>query len=241
MNARRAALLAAAVVALMPVGVAAAAGPYPPPSSGSASVNPSRIKPGQCTNFSGDGFAPDTALSIADNDVPKTTTTSDKNGKFKIRMCYSTDASKGEHELSATGTGSQGDPLRVSAILTITGGEQSNPSTNGSQDVSAPGSSSTGSSSAAGGSTSAGAPGTANPGTTVTTLDASEAVPGSLPRTASGALAGGTSALPFLDLDGLAALGFMTALTALTVGLCMLLLVMERRRRQQREASLALA
>jgi len=115
-------LLAAPAVALTP---ATAAGPYPPPSSGSASVNPSRIKAGQCTTFSGDGFAPGASVVVRDDGVPAGSATAGRNGAFRLRLCYGTDARTGQHVISGTGRTPEGPAQTVSAVLTITGVEQS--------------------------------------------------------------------------------------------------------------------
>jgi hypothetical protein len=126
-------LMAAAVagLALLGTGVAQAAGPYPPPSKGTGRVDPSHIKAGECAVFSGDGFAPSTPVAVSDNGVSRGTTMTSSSGTFSMRLCYATNATKGRHDLAGSGTGADGNPLTVYAVLIVEGVRQSasNPST----------------------------------------------------------------------------------------------------------------
>jgi hypothetical protein len=122
---RRSAGVAVCAVLAM-TGAASAAAPYPPPSRGSAQVVPSHIKVGDCAVFSGDGFFPLTPVQIADNGVSAGTVTATSSGTFSERLCYSTSAKKGRHTLTGDGTGADGAPLTVSAVLIVEGGRQSN-------------------------------------------------------------------------------------------------------------------
>jgi hypothetical protein len=120
-------LVAAAVVGglvLLGASTATAAGPYPPPSKGSGHVEPSRIRVGECAVFSGDGFAPATPVSVTDNGEPRGTTTSRADGTFSIRLCYSSNARRGRHDLVGTGAGAGGGTLSVSAVLIVEGVRQ---------------------------------------------------------------------------------------------------------------------
>jgi hypothetical protein len=122
---------AAAGLALLGTGVAAAAGPYPPPSKGTGQVVPSRIKVGECAVFSGDGFAPVSEVTVRDNGVVAGTATTNTDGEFSKQLCYGSDAQRGRHDLAGSGTGSDGQPLTVYAVLIVQGVNQSagNPNT----------------------------------------------------------------------------------------------------------------
>jgi hypothetical protein len=131
---RRAHVSLAIVAGLLTVGIvtpALAAGPYPPPPKGTGRVDPSRIAVGECAVFSGDGFAPSTAVTVSDNGVVRGTTTTSGSGTFSFQLCYPSDAQKGRHDLAGAGTGAGGTPLTVYAVLTVTGVKQSrsNPTT----------------------------------------------------------------------------------------------------------------
>lgn len=125
------AVVAALAGTLLLGGTALAAGPYPPPSKGTGHVEPSRIKVGQCAVFSGDGFRPLTPIAVSDNGASAGTTSTDANGEFSKRLCYPSNAQRGRHNLAGSGTGSDGAPLTVHAMLIVEGVRQSasNPST----------------------------------------------------------------------------------------------------------------
>jgi hypothetical protein len=122
---------AAAGLALLGTGVAQAAGPYPPPSKGTGHVEPSRIKVGECAVFSGDGFAPATVVAVSDNGASRGTATTNEDGEFSKQLCYPSNAQRGRHDLVGSGTGSDGQPLSVYAMLIVEGVSQSagNPGT----------------------------------------------------------------------------------------------------------------
>jgi hypothetical protein len=122
---------AAASLALLGTGVAQAAGPYPPPSKGTGHVEPSRIKIGECAVFSGDGFAPLTTVAVSDNGAARGTATTNANGEFSKQLCYPSGSKRGRHDLAGSGTGSDGQPLTVYAVLIVEGVSQSagNPGT----------------------------------------------------------------------------------------------------------------
>lgn len=207
--------------------VAVAAGPYPPPSSGSASVNPSRIKAGQCTNFTGTGFASGASVDIRDDGTPAATATATANrsGAARTRLCFGTDARTGQHLISGTGITPEGPPRTVSAVLTITGVEQSG------------GGSSAGSSTGTTpGTTSAGVDQT--PGALVVTGPEAVGAPdgSSVPRTDAGGVGGNpsTAGSSGFSLSGLVALAtFFGLLLALVVSAWLLLLIGRRRERER--------
>jgi hypothetical protein len=201
---------AAAGLALLGTGVATAAGPYPPPSKGTGRVEPSKIKVGECAVFSGDGFAPFTTVTITDNGDAAGTATTNTNGEFSKQLCYASDAKKGRHNLAGSGTGADGQPLTVTAVLIVQGVNQSagNPATQpGGQAASGD---STGGSEAVpvAGGTSGAAQGPGDPGSPATTVGAENS---------------GTRLLAL----GLSAVGF-----AFLASLLLLLLARRRRRRE---------
>jgi len=127
----RLALVVLSGALLLSSSVALAAGPYPPPSKGTGQVEPSKIKVGECAVFSGDGFAPFTAVAISDNGEAAGTATTNGDGTFSHQLCYESDAKKGRHDLAGSGTGADGQPLTVYAVLVVQGVNQSanNPAT----------------------------------------------------------------------------------------------------------------
>lgn len=226
MPSRRA--LAPGVVLLLLLGLsgpALAAGPYPPPSAGSASVTPSRIKAGQCTTFSGDGFAAGAAVAVADDGVSAGSTAADRRGAFRLRLCYGTSARTGQHVISGSGQSPRATAMTVSAVLTITGVEQSGGTGNGN------GGSSIGST---GGQAASGATGGPVQG-----VSAPQAVSGAdlppAPRTGSAA-APRVPAPGASSLAGLAGPAVVLALLLALVAACWLLLLLGRRRRRERDA-----
>ena len=217
---KRLRLMVAAVagLALLGTGVAHAAGPYPPPSKGTGHVEPSRIKVGECAVFSGDGFAPLTAVAVSDDGTAAGTTTTNTNGEFSKRLCYGSDAQRGRHDLGGSGTGSDGQPLTVYAVLIVEGVSQSagNPATQ--QGGQAASGNSNSNSSSTGGSQAVPVSGG--------TSDAAVGAPAdgaSSPTSPAGAENSGTRLL----LLGAAALGF-----AFLASLLLLLLARRRRRPQ---------
>lgn len=164
---KRLRLMSAAVagLALLGTGVAQAAGPYPPPSKGTGHVNPSRIKVGECTVFSGDGFAPLSSVAVSDNGSARGSARADSSGAFSIRLCYTTNDTRGRHDLAGSGTGSDLSPLTVTAVLIVEGVRQSpgNHSTvPGGQPATGPGSAG-GTAGRSGSTGAAAAPGTVTP------------------------------------------------------------------------------
>lgn len=199
--------------------VALAAGPYPPPSSGSASVNPSRIKAGQCTSFSGDGLAAGVPVAVRDDASAAGSTTADKRGAFRLRLCFGTDARTGQHVISGSGQSPEGTPLTVSAVLTITGVEQ------------------TGSGPNAGNAAAASGPGADVVVAEPAAVGSAELA--SAPRTAAGGVTSkeDTSAGRLRSLDGLGAAAAMVALLLSLVAAAWLLLLLGRRRQRDQSAS----
>lgn len=146
MRARRWTTGSALVLALT-LAPLALAGPYPPPSEGKGTIEPSRIRPGECAVFSGDGFAPRTAITVTDNDAAAGSTHSNADGAFAKRLCFGADATRGRHTLRGTGdaapaaaqalgllrlsSAAAADRRTVTAVLTITGVAQSHQTSGG--------------------------------------------------------------------------------------------------------------
>jgi hypothetical protein len=129
----RARLVVSVLLVLLAVLVgpaALAAGPYPPPSSGSGAVTPSRIQHGECATFTGDGFTPGEAVTVTDDGTRIGVTVADSQGRFSYRYCASSEARTGRHVLGARGSVSG---MYVTAVLVITGVKQT-----ASQPVAAP-------------------------------------------------------------------------------------------------------
>lgn len=136
-------ILAVATALALTSGTAAVAAPYPPPSDGQGTVDPSRIKAGQCTTFSGNGFLPETTISYSDNGAARDTSSAGLDGSFSHKMCFPDSTKPGKHVLRATGTGSDASPRTVSGDLTVQGvsqthGSNSNSSGSGKAQTSLP-------------------------------------------------------------------------------------------------------
>jgi hypothetical protein len=119
-----------ALLVLLSGTAALAAGPYPPPSSGSGAVTPSRIQHGECATFTGDGFTPGETITITDDGTRIGVAVADSQGRFSFRYCASSEARTGRHVLGARGSVSG---MYVTAVLVITGVKQT-----ASQPVAAP-------------------------------------------------------------------------------------------------------
>ena len=120
-------LLAALTTLAVVSATAAAAAPYPPPSNGEGKASPSRVKQGNCTTFSGDGFQAGTDITITDDDRKVGMTRTDDKGRFSSRICFATDAKVGQHVLRGTGLSaatSGPEYHRVTAVVTVTGVEE---------------------------------------------------------------------------------------------------------------------
>jgi hypothetical protein len=127
-----------------------AEGDYPPPKSGAGHADPARVRPGECTTFSGDGFAPASTLRIADNGDDRGTATSDLQGQFSTRHCFGPGTKPGRHTLTATGPDGSTSGFQaarrqaavaptsqriVSAVVIVEGVSQSSPQPRDTGDV----------------------------------------------------------------------------------------------------------
>jgi hypothetical protein len=142
--------VACALLCLPVLTVTAHAEDYPPPTTGAGHADPARVRPGGCTTFSGDGFAPAATLGITDNGDSRGTTTSDPQGQFSTQLCFGSGTKPGKHTLAATGrdgSSSGGSALRrqaatapprertVTAVVIVEGVSQNSPEPSNAGDV----------------------------------------------------------------------------------------------------------
>ena len=97
-----------------------------PPTVGSGRVTRSELKQCQCTQFSGDGFAPGTTVVVVDrgpDGVERTlgTATADERGRFRFKACLGENAAEGTHTLIGRGVNESGGPREVSATVRVAG------------------------------------------------------------------------------------------------------------------------
>lgn len=223
---RRHVLAVAVFAVLASGGNAFAAGPYPPPSKGTGTVTPSRIQVGECAVFSGDGFLPLSAVAVADNGAARGTTTARTDGTFSMRLCYATDADRGRHDLTGSGTGADGQPLTVYAMLIVEGVQQS-----AANPVTRPGGAASGRAGGAAGGSRDRTP--VNDLTTLAAVNAVDAPDGSAPKLSTGRRVFGvdTSAAP--TSLGVGAVGLVTVF----LGSLLLLLIARRRRSDDKRSA----
>lgn len=88
------------------------------PSSGSGEVSDSRVTPGECLTFSGDGFAPDSPVEVTDNGSPVATDTADATGEFSTEVCPEV---RGVHILRGRGVTPDGAVRTVTARVVVAG------------------------------------------------------------------------------------------------------------------------
>lgn len=124
------AVVTAGLALLLLAAPAAGEAPYPPPSEGQGSAQPARVKQGHCTDFSGEGFAVDADIRLTDDSRFAGSTQADKQGRFRSRICFANDARVGQHVLRGSGAAAAPGPQqpaqhRVTAVVTVTGVEQS--------------------------------------------------------------------------------------------------------------------
>jgi hypothetical protein len=99
----------------------ALAASYPPPTTGQGQVDRSVVHPGECVHFSGGGFAKGASLVITDNGHRTTTGKANQKGNFRVRVCFSSNATLGRHVLRASGEGYNTAPRVVSAEVRVEG------------------------------------------------------------------------------------------------------------------------
>ena len=112
-------------VLIFAVGVAPAWAQYPP-TVGAGRVTRSNVKQCQCTEFSGDGFAPGAKITITDQRPDGSTrhvgtVVADSRGAFKTKVCFDEHSGEGPHNLVARGKGADGKQREVHAVVTVKG------------------------------------------------------------------------------------------------------------------------
>jgi hypothetical protein len=95
-------------------------------------VDPSRIKAGECTDFSGDGFRPLATITVSDDGFGRGTTQADATGSFTDHLCFDTSTKPGKHQLRASGQATDFSLYAVNADLIVQGVSQSHGNGNGS-------------------------------------------------------------------------------------------------------------
>jgi LPXTG-motif cell wall-anchored protein len=116
MSLRRATTVALfALLALVGLGTAASAQPYPP-SEGQGTVSRSRVEPGGTVEFCGDGFAPGAEIIISDNGEQVGTVTANDDGEFCVTLTLE---EVGTHVLTGTGVGAEGEARTVTATVVV--------------------------------------------------------------------------------------------------------------------------
>ena len=119
--------LAGTLLLALAVGTAApAAHAQYPPSVGNGRVTRSEVKQCQCVQFSGDGFAPGSVVTVVDRgpdgvERPIGTVTADAKGEFRIKACFDEKALQGKHTLVARGVEPGGGAREVRADVTVAG------------------------------------------------------------------------------------------------------------------------
>ena len=109
------------VTAAASAGVRPAVGspaPYPPLVA-TSSATPDRLSLGDCTDFTGDGFAPASPISLTDNGTSFGSVVSDAGGAFRLRRCFDGAAPCGAHELVAQGQRPDSSLLSDTALVTM--------------------------------------------------------------------------------------------------------------------------
>jgi hypothetical protein len=103
-------LLGLATVLVLMTGTGAQADCYPPnPGNGSGHVDKTRVAPGECVTFSGNGFRPRTTVTVADNGAVVGATQANSAGEFSKQVCFGATSAPGQHELTGTGADKGGD------------------------------------------------------------------------------------------------------------------------------------
>ena len=92
-----------------------------PPSAGNGHVTKSTVGPGGCVTFTGDGFAPDSSVTITDNGKTVGTVTTSVTGTFTKEVCPTV---LGVHILRGTGKTPTGATRVVVAQVTVVAGSR---------------------------------------------------------------------------------------------------------------------
>lgn len=97
---------------------AASLAPYPPLVS-TSSATPQRLSIGDCTAFTGSGFAPASAVTLTDNGASFGSVVSDAGGAFRLQRCFSGTSVCGAHALAADGLRTDSSAVSDSALVTM--------------------------------------------------------------------------------------------------------------------------
>jgi LPXTG-motif cell wall-anchored protein len=105
-----------------------------PPSQCGLRLGQSQARPGEPVSVAGDGYKGNSGVSI---DFHSTTTnlsdpTTNGSGSFSTSVVIPSNATPGQHTITATGTNPDGTPRELSAAITITGGSGNLPRTGSS-------------------------------------------------------------------------------------------------------------
>jgi hypothetical protein len=92
--------------------------PYPP-ASASVSVSRSTMGLGDCTVFSGKDWMPGSTVVIKDRGKVVSTQTVASDGTFSYNACYSKQSECGTHQLTASGTSSDGRQVTLGSNVTV--------------------------------------------------------------------------------------------------------------------------
>ena len=98
--------------------LAPAASAQYPPTAGNGRVTRSTVGPGGCVTFSGDGFAPNTEVTVTDNQTTVGTVTTSLTGTFSFEVCPTV---LGVHILRGTGQTPTGATRVVVAQVRVLG------------------------------------------------------------------------------------------------------------------------
>ncbi len=110
--------------------LAPAASAQYPPTVGNGRVSRSSVGPGGCVTFTGDGFAPNTPVTVTDNNETVGTVTTSPTGTFSIEVCPEV---LGVHILRGTGKTPTGATRVVVAQVRVLGSRL--PSTGSANDT----------------------------------------------------------------------------------------------------------
>jgi hypothetical protein len=90
-------------------------------TTGKATVSPTSVRAGDCVTYGGAGYKPGASIVIRDNGKVVKTVQADDKGAFTTRVCFSTSAVPGAHQLCARGTGANDSARTECATVTVLG------------------------------------------------------------------------------------------------------------------------
>lgn len=114
-------MITGTLVALFFIGGAASAQQYPVQES-TLQTNKTEVRPGEPITVSGEGFAPNTTVTITfDDAVVLGTTQTRPDGTFSTTVTIPANASPGTHTITATGTAANGGTRRLTTTVRVLG------------------------------------------------------------------------------------------------------------------------